>query len=79
MFIVVLKKTQTEQVEEQTILSSETDLIGVICKLAWRQPKSYIFFPGLFFLIFSYFGSFMVVWGFGVGVLFWVFGVGAFC
>ena len=33
------------------------------------------FFPGLFFLIFSYFCSFMVVWGFGVGVLYWVFGV----
>ena len=31
------------------------------------------FFPGLFFIIFSYFGSFMVVWGFGVGVLYWVF------
>ena len=31
----------------------------------------YIFFPGLFFIIFSYFGSFMVVWGFGVGVFSW--------
>ena len=37
-----------------------------------------LFFPGLFFLIFSYFCSFLVVWGFGVGVLFWVFGVGVF-
>ena len=36
------------------------------------------FFPGLFFIIFSYFGSFMVIWGFGVGVLYWVFGVGLF-
>ena len=32
---------------------------------------SYIFFPGLFFIILSYFGSFMVVWGFGVGVFSW--------
>ena len=25
------------------------------------------FFPGLFFIIFSYLGSFMVVWGLGLG------------
>ena len=31
----------------------------------------YIFFPGLFFTIFSYFGSFMVVWGLG----FWGWGL----
>mgnify|MGYP001794560567 CR=1 FL=1 len=33
-------------------------------------------FPGLFFILFSYFSSFMAVWGFRVGVLDWVFGVG---
>ena len=38
----------------------------------------YILFPGLFFLIFSYFCSFMLIWGFGVGVLYRVFGVGVF-
>ena len=38
----------------------------------------YIFFPGLFYIIFSNFGSFMVVWGCGVGVLYWVFGVWVF-
>ena len=43
--------------------------------LTW-ESKRYIFFPGLFFIIFSYFGSFMVVWGFGGRVLYWVFGVG---
>ena len=32
----------------------------------------------LFFINFSYYCSFMVVWGFGVGVLYWVFGVGVF-
>ena len=42
------------------------------------QTRGYIFFPGLFFIIFSYIWSFMVVWGFGVGVLDWVFGVGVF-
>ena len=32
------------------------------------QPlRCYIFFPGLFFIIVSYFCSFMVVCGFGVG------------
>ena len=44
----------------------------------WWCHEGYIFFPGLFFTIFSYFGSFMVVCGFGVGVLYWVFGVGVF-
>ena len=34
------------------------------------------FFPGLFFILFSHFCSFMVGWGFGVGVLDWVFGLG---
>ena len=29
-------------------------------------PIFAIFFPGLFFIVFSYFGSFIVVWGFGV-------------
>ena len=29
------------------------------------------FFPGLFFIIFSYFGSFMVVWGLGL----WIWGL----
>ena len=38
--------------------------------------EAIFFFPGLFFKIFSYFCSFMVVWGFGVGVLlsFWGWG-----
>ena len=31
----------------------------------------YIFFPGLFFIFFSYFGSFLVVWGLG----FWGWGL----
>ena len=30
-----------------------------------------IFFPGLFFIIFSYFGSFMVVWDGGLILGFW--------
>ena len=38
-------------------------------------PWLYLF-PGFFFLLFSYFFSFMVIWGFGVGILDWVFGVG---
>ena len=29
--------------------------------------ECYIFFPGLFFIIFSYYCSFMVVWGLGFG------------
>ena len=35
------------------------------------SANCYIFFPGLLFLIFSYFGSFMVVWGLG----FWGWGL----
>ena len=37
-----------------------------------------IFFPGLFFRLFSQICSFMVVWVFEVGVLDWVFGVVVF-
>ena len=33
------------------------------------SPHRYIFFPGLFFIIYSYFCSFMVVWGLEIGVL----------
>ena len=33
-----------------------------------------LFFPGLFFIIFSYFGSFMVVWGLGSYI--WFLGLG---
>ena len=37
-----------------------------------------IFFPGLFFINFSYFGSFLVVWGFvlGLGSYIWFLGLG---
>ena len=45
---------------------------------AFTAQEGYIFLPGLLFIIFSYFGSFMVAWGFGVGVLCWVFGVRVF-
>ena len=34
------------------------------------------FFPGLFFILFSHFCSFMVVWGFGVVVLDGLLGLG---
>ena len=68
-------------------------LIGLVLLLYIEMPLLYshhvrgirmstceaiFFFPGLFFIIFSYYCSFMVVWGFGVWFLFWVFGVGAF-
>ena len=38
--------------------------------MLWR----YIFFPGIFFIIFSYFGSFMVVLGLGSYIGFWGWG-----
>ena len=34
----------------------------------------YFFFPGLFFIMFSYFGSFMVVWGWVLISGFWGWG-----
>ena len=37
-------------------------------------PFRYIFFPGLSFMIFSYFGSFMVFWGWGLILGFWDWG-----
>ena len=45
----------------------------------WLRLLKFIlyFFPGLFFIIFSYICPFMVVWGFGVGVLKLVLGVGS--
>ena len=52
-------------------------LIFVFSLLSVLYSTGY-FFPGLFFIIFSHFGSFMVVWGYGVGVLYWVFGVAVF-
>ena len=45
---------------------------------AGMDYASYIIFSDSFFIIFSYFCSFMVVWSFGVGVLYWVFWVGVF-
>ena len=58
-------------------------LISIHRETGYWTLQSYIFFPGLFFIIFSYFGSFMVVWGLGFWVwglwcgAFWVFWVGA--
>ena len=43
----------------------------------WPVWRAILSFPGLFFIIFSHFCSFMVwIWGFKVGVLDWVFAVG---
>ena len=39
--------------------------------LFYKNNYTLYFFPGLFFKIFSYFGSFMVVWGLG----FWGWGL----
>ena len=38
------------------------------------RAQGYIYFPGLFFIFFSYFGSFMVVLGFGLILGFWDWG-----
>ena len=51
------------------VRQSETETLD-LCQ------RSYIFFPGLCFIIFSYFGSFMVVWGFW-GRAFQLMGFGA--
>ena len=50
--------------------------INAVRFLGFMELPAIFFLTGLFFIIFSYFGSFMVVWGFGVGVLYWDFGVG---
>ena len=41
-----------------------------VCARRITHKQRYIFFPGLFFIIFSYIGLFMVVWGIGVWVLY---------
>ena len=42
-----------------------------VTKAKVNPPWAIFFFPGLFFILFSYFGSFMVVWGLG----FWCWGL----
>ena len=48
--------------------ASVQEILSHYFPISTYQPAGYIFFPGLFFIILSYFDSFMVVWGFGVGV-----------
>ena len=53
--------------------SAQNNLLMQITSRSYYQSNAgrYFFFPGLFFIIFSYFGSFMVVWGLG----FWGWGL----
>ena len=49
-------------------------LLGLDSEVRVTNPTimtlyGYVFVPGLFFIFFSYFCSFITVWGFGVGVL----------
>ena len=42
--------------------------------LLYGPPSHYIFFPGLFFIFFSYFCSFMVIWDWGPILVCWGWG-----
>ena len=49
-------------------------VVSIIALCDQIQRSAILFFPGLFFIIFSYFGSFMVVWGWGLILSFWGWG-----